>query len=70
MSDVNFVKGLNVKTIKTKYGEILNCGINLESIVCDENKVTESGWINFTLKKGKSGNWYAEVKENKVASEG
>lgn len=65
---VDFVKGLNIKTIKTKYGEILKCGINVGDLVSDENKINEGGWINFTIKKGKSGNWYAEVNENKESN--
>ena len=67
MSDKNihFVKGMNVRTIKTKYGELLNCGIKVEDFFCDENKVSAEGWVNFTIKKGKSGNWYAEVRKNK-----
>ena len=67
---VDFVKGLNVKTIKTKYGEILKCGLNTQAFFCDENKITESGWVNFTMKKGKSGSWYAEINENKGDNNG
>lgn len=63
----NFVKGLSIRTVKTKYGEILNCGIKLEDLIADESKFTPEGWLNFTIKKGKSGNWYAEMRENKNA---
>lgn len=60
MSDKQFVKGLNVKHKDTQYGVILKCGINITEF-CDNNKMNDKGWVNFDIKKGKSGNWYAEL---------
>jgi hypothetical protein len=28
---------------------------------CDENPMNERGWVNFDIKQGRSGNWYAEL---------
>jgi hypothetical protein len=42
------------------YGDILKCGINVSDF-CDNNLMNERGWINFDIKKGKSGKWYAEI---------
>ena len=58
--DKQFVNGFSVKTITTQYGDILNCGINLKSIKENDSK---NGWVNFSIKKAKSGNWYAEMQE-------
>lgn len=60
MSEKQFVKGFKVKPQETKYGEILKCGINITEF-CDNNKMNDRGWVNFDIKKGKSGNWYAEL---------
>lgn len=53
----NFTKGINVKTVATKYGDILKLGVCLEKF---KNNPVKDGWINFELKKAKSGIWYAE----------
>lgn len=60
MSDKQFVKGLRVKTKTTQYGDIIKCGINVSDF-CENNLMNERGYINFDIKKGKSGNWYAEI---------
>lgn len=57
-----FAKGINVKTIKTKFGEIVKLGINLEQF-CEGNEVNESGFINVELKKSKAGDFYAVIPE-------
>jgi hypothetical protein len=54
-----FAKGVNVKTIQTKYGEIIKVGINTEKIF--ENNISENGWVNFDIKKSKTGTLYAEI---------
>lgn len=62
MSEKNekqFPRGVNVKTVKTKYDDIIKIGINVETF--KENLPNENGWVNFDIKKGKSGNWYAEM---------
>lgn len=60
MSDIKFVKGLNIKTYNGQYGDILNCGINIKKLQ-EENELND-GWLNFKIKKGKeTGKWYAEI---------
>lgn len=55
-----FAKGVNLKTVTTKYGEIIKVGIKLEDF-CN-NKVNDRGYINFDIKRGKeSGKPYAEI---------
>ena len=63
---VDFAKGVNVKTVQTKYGEILKVGIKLEDFA--NNHITESGYINFDIKTSKSGNKYAEIDNYKKGS--
>lgn len=59
--DKKFPLGVLVKTIKTKFGDIIKIGINVESFC--ENEINESGFINFDLKMSKNGNYYAELQE-------
>lgn len=49
-----FAKGVNLKSIKTKYGEILKVGIKLEEF--SENPINEKGYINFDILRGKESN--------------
>lgn len=57
---VEFAKGVNLKTVTTKYGEILKVGIKLEDF--SENPINDKGYINFDIKHGKeSGKPYAEI---------
>lgn len=60
MSEKQFVKGLNIKTKTTQYGDIIKVGINVNDF-CDQNPMNERGYVNFDIKKGKSGKWYAEL---------
>ena len=48
-----FAKGMNIKAIQTKYGELLKIGINLEKI--KENPIN-NGWFNVIIKRGKESN--------------
>ena len=48
-----FAKGMNIKAIETKYGELLKIGINVEKI--KENPIN-NGWFNVTIKRGKDTN--------------
>lgn len=48
-----FAKGMNIKAIKTKYGELLKIGINLEQI---KKNPTSNGWFNVIIKRGKESN--------------
>lgn len=48
-----FAKGMNVKAIQTKYGELLKIGINVEKI---KENPTNNDWLNVTIKRGKDTN--------------
>ena len=48
-----FAKGMNIKAIQTKYGELLKIGINLEKI---KENPTSKGWFNVIIKRGKESN--------------
>lgn len=48
-----FAKGMNIKTIQTKYGELLRIGINVEKI---KENPTNNDWFNVTIKRGKESN--------------
>ncbi len=60
MSEKQFVKGLNIKTKTTQYGDIIKIGINVSDF-CEQNPMNERGYVNFDIKKGKSEKWYAEL---------
>ena len=57
-----FTKGINLKTIQTKYGDIIKVGINLDEI---EQNPKNGSWINFEIKKAKSGNYNAQNPKDK-----
>lgn len=63
---VDFAKGVKVKAIQTKYGEIIKIGIKLEEF--GDNPITDSGYINFDIKTSKNGNRYAEIDNYKKGS--
>lgn len=56
-----FAKGINVKVVNTKFGEIIKLGVNLEQF--GENPINERGYINVELKKAKSGEYYVSLQE-------
>lgn len=58
-----FAKGINVKVVNTKFGEIIKLGVNLEQF--GENPINERGYINVELKKAKSGEYYVTLQEEK-----
>jgi hypothetical protein len=60
MENKKFVKGFKVKAVPLKYGTIFKCGVHIGDF-CDENPMNERGWVNFDIKQGRSGNWYAEL---------
>lgn len=69
-----FAKGMNIKAIKTKYGELLKIGINVEKI---KENPTNNDWLNVIIKRGKESNKpYLEIdnfkpnKDKKEQSEG
>lgn len=49
-----FAKGVNLKSVKTKYGEILKVGIKLEEFA--NNPINERGYINFDVLRAKETN--------------
>ena len=49
-----FAKGVNLKSVKTKYGEILKVGIKLEEFA--NNPINERGYINFDILRAKETN--------------
>ena len=53
----DFAKGLTVKVQKTRFGDIIKVGINVEAVM--ENPINEQGFINVEIKKAKSGILYA-----------
>ena len=60
---MEFAKGINVKTVKTQYGEIIKLGINLKTI--QENN-TGGDWLNIDLKKSKEKDeWYQSINDYK-----
>lgn len=48
-----FAKGMNIKAIETKYGELLKIGINVEKI---KENPTNNDWLNVIIKRGKDSN--------------
>lgn len=68
----NFAKGVNLKSVKTKYGEIIKVGIKLEEFA--NNPINERGYINFDILRAKETNKpYAALddykKDNKQTDE-
>lgn len=49
-----FAKGVNLKTVTTKYGEIIKVGIKLEDF--SENPINDRGYINFDILRAKETN--------------
>ena len=71
MADANFAKGVNVKAVKTQYGEIIKVGINYEEV--GENPINDDGWINIDILTSRNGKKYAVVdtfKPNKQETDG
>lgn len=50
----DFAKGVHIKTVTTRYGEILKIGIKLEEF--SENTINERGYINFNILRAKATN--------------
>lgn len=65
---VEFAKGVKIKTVKTKYGEIIKVGINLEEF--SNNHINEKGYINFDILTAKDGSKkYAAIDNYKNTDE-
>lgn len=59
----DFAKGVFIDTYHGDYGDIINLSIHTEKI--KENPITEKGYVKISLKKAKSGEWYAALNEYK-----
>lgn len=67
MSNIQFAKGVNIKSVQTAFGEILKVGINFAQFT--DNPIKDSGWLNLDFKKSKNGNWYAEINNYQANSD-
>jgi hypothetical protein len=63
MTEQNFAKGVNVKVIKTQYGEILKLGVNVNQL--GENPINDDGWVNLAIMTSKAGKKYVVVDDFK-----
>lgn len=60
---MEFAKGINIRTVKTQYGEIIKLGIDTEKI--KENPLNGT-WLNIDLKKSKEKDeWYQSINDYK-----
>lgn len=59
----NFVKGLKVKTIKTKYGEIIKLAVNMDDF--QQNPLKKNKYLDIDILTSKSGNKYAVINDYK-----
>lgn len=59
-----FAKGMNVKVVPTKYGEIIKLGVQIEKF--SENPINDDGWINIDILTSKNGKKYAVVDDYKL----
>lgn len=57
--EIDFAKGVSVKVQKTKFGDIIKLGVNVEQFL--ENEPNEAGFINIEIKKSKAGKMYAVI---------
>lgn len=64
MTEQNFAKGMNVKVVPTKYGEIIKIGVQIEKF--SENPINDDGWINLDILTSKNGKKYAVVDDYKL----
>lgn len=59
MTEKQFVGSTRVKT--TKYGQIINLGLNQKDLDLLKSKLNDKGWVNIDLKSKKDGGFYAEI---------
>lgn len=67
MTEANFAKGVNIKVVKTQYGEILKLGINYKEL--SNNPINEDGWINLDILTSRNGKKYAVIDDYKAKKE-
>ena len=56
-----FVKGMQVKTQETKYGEIIKIGVKMDEF--QQNPVNERGYVNIDILTSKEGKKYAKIND-------
>ena len=61
---VEFCSGVSIRSKETQYGEILYVGINW--LEFQKNPLNKQSYVNFAIKKGKSGKYYAELNQDKA----
>lgn len=59
MAEKQFVGSTRVKT--TKYGQIINLGLNSKDLEKLQSNLNDKGWVNIDLKTKKDGGFYAEI---------
>lgn len=59
---LEFAKGVSLKVQKTKFGDIIKLGVNVEQFL--ENEPNEAGFINIEIKKSIAGRMYAVLAQN------
>lgn len=57
--EIDFARGVSVKLQKTKFGDFIKLGVNVERFL--ENEPNEAGFINIEIKKSKTGKIYAAL---------
>lgn len=67
MTEANFAKGVNIKVVKTQYGEILKLGINYKEL--GNNPINEDGWINLDILTSRNGKKYVVIDDYKAKKE-
>jgi hypothetical protein len=58
-----FVKGMKVSTVETKYGEIIKLGIKIDEF--KQNPVNERGYLNIDILTSQKGTKYAVLNSYK-----
>lgn len=46
---------------ETQYGEIISVGLTKENLKILGENLNDKGWVNFSIKKSKSGTYYGEL---------
>lgn len=70
MTEKIFPDGFRVKSVETRFGELLKVSIKSNEFMDFLAKYTnDKGYLNIDIKKGQSGNWYSELNTYKKATE-
>lgn len=60
---MDYVKGMYIKTIETKYGEIIKVSFKKDEFL--KNTFNDKGYLNTEIKKSKEGKYYASINDYK-----